>query len=243
MYKTGDLARYRPDGNIEYLGRIDHQVKIRGFRIELGEIEAVLGQHPQVRETVVVNREDIPKNHRLVAYVVTHSQTTFSVHELRDYLKEKLPDYMVPSAFIKLDKLPLTPNGKIDRSALPATDIQRPDLKEVYEAPNSEVERAIAKIWLEILHLEKVGVNDNFFELGGNSLLMVQVNNKLREVLHCDISVVEMFQNPTIKSLAKHINPNARETSTFESLNHRIQKQRKAVSRQKTFIQQRRKIK
>ncbi|RUR75343.1 non-ribosomal peptide synthetase [Chlorogloeopsis fritschii PCC 9212] len=243
LYKTGDLARYRPDGNIEYLGRIDHQVKIRGFRIELGEIEAVLGQHPQVRETVVVNREDIPKNHRLVAYVVTHSQTTFSVHELRDYLKEKLPDYMVPSAFIKLDKLPLTPNGKIDRSALPATDIQRPDLKEVYEAPNSEVERAIAKIWLEILHLEKVGVNDNFFELGGNSLLMVQVNNKLREVLHCDISVVEMFQNPTIKSLAKHINPNARETSTFESLNHRIQKQRKAVSRQKTFIQQRRKIK
>jgi amino acid adenylation domain-containing protein len=242
LYKTGDLARYRPDGNIEYLGRIDHQVKIRGFRIELGEIEAVLGQHPQVRETVVVTREDIPKNHRLVAYIVTHSENTFSVHELRDYLKEKLPDYMVPSAFIKLDKLPLTPNGKIDRSALPAPDIQRPDLQEVYEAPNSEVERAIAKIWLEILHIEKVGVNDNFFELGGNSLLMVQVNNKLREVLHCDISVVEMFQNPTIKSLAKHINPSARETSTFESLNNRIQKQLASVNRQKSLMKRGRKL-
>jgi amino acid adenylation domain-containing protein len=242
LYKTGDLARYRPDGNIEYLGRIDHQVKIRGFRIELGEIEAVLGQHPQVRETVVVTREDIPKNHRLVAYIVTHSENTFSVHELRDYLKEKLPDYMVPSAFIKLDKLPLTLNGKIDRSALPAPDIQRPDLQEVYEAPNSEVERAIAKIWLEILHIEKVGVNDNFFELGGNSLLMVQVNNKLREVLHCDISVVEMFQNPTIKSLAKYINPSARETSTFESLNNRIQKQLASVNRQKSLMKRGRKL-
>ncbi|PLZ98347.1 non-ribosomal peptide synthetase [Fischerella thermalis CCMEE 5268] len=242
LYKTGDLARYRPDGNIEYLGRIDHQVKIRGFRIELGEIEAVLGQHPKVREIVVVTREDIPKNHRLVAYIVTHSENTFSVHELRDYLKEKLPDYMVPSTFIKLDKLPLTPNGKIDRSALPAPDIQRPDLQEVYEAPNSEVERAIAKIWLEILHIEKVGVNDNFFELGGNSLLMVQVNNKLREVLHCDISVVEMFQNPTIKSLAKHINPRARETSTFESLNNRIQKQLASVNRQKSLMKRGRKL-
>ncbi|MBW4500872.1 MAG: amino acid adenylation domain-containing protein [Scytonema hyalinum WJT4-NPBG1] len=236
FYKTGDLARYRSDGNIEYLGRIDYQVKIRGFRIELGEIEAVLRQHPTVRETVVVAREDIPKNQRLVAYVVPHSEMTFSVHELRNFLKEKLPDYMVPSAFVQLTKLPLTPNGKIDRSALPVPDEQRPDLKEAYEAPNSEVERAIAKIWLEILHLEKVGVNDNFFDLGGNSLLMVLVNHKLREILHCDISIVEMFQNPTIKFLAKYINLSSREIVGFESVNNRIQKQREAVNRQKSLM-------
>jgi amino acid adenylation domain-containing protein len=236
LYKTGDLARYRSDGNVEYLGRIDHQVKIRGFRIELGEIEAVLAQHPKVKETVVVAREDIPKNQRLVAYVVPHSEMIFALHELRDYLKDKLPDYMVPSAFVELEALPLSPNGKIDRHALPVPDIQHPDLKEAYEAPNSEVERAIAKIWLEILHLEKVGVNDNFFDLGGNSLLMVQVNHKLREVLHSDISVVEMFQNPTIKSLAKYINLTSKETSAFESLNNRIQKQREAVNRQRSLM-------
>ncbi|MCC5632732.1 amino acid adenylation domain-containing protein [Nostoc sphaeroides CHAB 2801] len=237
LYKTGDLVRYRSDGNIEYLGRIDHQVKIRGFRIELGEIEAVLGQHSKVRETVVIAREDIPKNQRLVAYVVPHSEMT--LHELRDYLKDKLPDYMVPSIFVELKTLPLSPNGKIDRHALPVPDIQRPDLKEAYEAPNSEVERAIAKIWLEILNLEKVGTvgtNDNFFDLGGNSLLMVQVNYKLREVLHSDISVVEMFQNPTIKSLAKYINISSKETSAFESLNNRIQKQIEAVNRQKSLM-------
>ncbi|MBC6431621.1 amino acid adenylation domain-containing protein [Nostoc sp. HG1] len=236
LYKTGDLARYRSDGNIVYLGRIDHQVKIRGFRIELGEIEEVLGQHPKVRETVVVAREDTPNNHRLVAYVIPNSEMIFSVHELRDYLKDKLPDYMVPSAFVELNTLPLTPNGKINRHGLPVPDVQRPDLKEVYEAPNSEMERAITKIWLGILHLEKIGVNDNFFDLGGNSLLMVQVNHKLREDLSSDISVVEMFQNPTIKSLAKYINLSSRETSAFESINNRIQKQMEAVNRHKKLI-------
>jgi amino acid adenylation domain-containing protein len=242
LYKTGDLARYRSDGSIEYLGRIDHQVKIRGFRIELGEIEAVLKQHPKIRETVVIVREDIPKNQRLVAYVIPHSEMTFSMQELRDYLKDKLPDYMVPSTFVELDTLPLTPNGKIDRRALPVPDEQRPDLKEVYEAPKSEVERAIAKIWLEILRVEKVGVNDNFFDLGGNSLLMVQVNHKLREIMHCDISIVEMFQNPTIKYLAKYINISSKQTSVFESLNNRIQKQREAVNRQKSLIKRGKKL-
>jgi amino acid adenylation domain-containing protein len=236
LYKTGDLARYRSDGNIEYLSRIDHQVKIRGFRIELGEIEAVLAQHPKVKETVVVAREDIPNNQRLVAYVISHSKMTFSMHELRDYLREKLPDYMVPFAFVILNTLPLSPNGKIDRRALPIPDIQSPDLKEAYEAPNSEIERAIANIWLEILHLDKVSINNNFFDLGGNSLLMVQVNHKLREILHCDISVVEMFQNPTIRSLAKYINITSKEISNFESLNNRIQKQKAALNKQKTLL-------
>ncbi|MBD2625726.1 non-ribosomal peptide synthetase [Trichormus variabilis] len=236
LYKTGDLARYRADGTIEFLGRIDYQVKLRGFRIELGEIEAVLGQYPKVRETVVIAREDIPNNHRLVAYVIPHADNKFSGHELRDYLKDKLPDYMIPSAFVELNTFPLTPNGKINRQALPVPDVKRPDLKESYEAPNSEVEKAIAKIWLEILQVAKVGVNDNFFDLGGNSLLMVQVNHKLRELLHCDISIVEMFQNPTIKSLAKYINLKSKEVSSFESLNNRIQKQRESVNRQKILM-------
>ncbi|BAZ54107.1 amino acid adenylation domain protein [Nostoc sp. NIES-4103] len=242
LYKTGDLVRYRAKGSIEYLGRIDHQVKIRGFRIELGEIETVLKQHPKIRETVVIAREDIPKNQRLVAYVLPHPEMTFSVQELRDYLKDKLPDYMVPSIFVELNKLPLTPNGKIDRRALPVPEIQRLDLKEAYEAPNSEVERAIAKIWQEILHLKRVGINDNFFDLGGNSLLVVQVNHKLREILHCNISVVEMFQNPTIKSLAKYINFNSKETSAFESINNRIQKQIEAANRQKSLMKRSRNI-
>jgi amino acid adenylation domain-containing protein len=236
LYKTGDLARYRADGTIEFLGRIDHQVKLRGFRIELGEIEAVLGQYPKVRETVVIAREDIPKNPRLVAYVIPYSDNKFSGHELRNYLQDKLPDYMIPSAFVELNTFPLTPNGKINRQALPVPDIKRPDLKQTYEAPNSEVERAIAQIWLKILHLEKTGVNDNFFDLGGNSLLMTQVNYNLRELLHCDISIVEMFQNPTIKSLAKYINLKSKEISSFESLNNRIQKQRESVNRQKILM-------
>ena len=242
IYKTGDLARYLPNGEIEYLGRIDHQVKIRGFRIELGEIEAILRQHPQVRETVVVTREDIPKNHRLVAYIVPHTGNTLPVQELRDYLQQKLPDYMLPSVFLKLNKLPLTPNGKIDRRALPVPENQPLNLTATYEAPNSELETAIAKIWQEVLHLEKAGVNDNFFDLGGNSLLMVQVNNKLREVMDCDISVVEMFQNPTIKSLAKYINPNSKVKSAFTSINNRIKKQREAVNRQKSLIKRGRRL-
>ncbi|MBD2435880.1 non-ribosomal peptide synthetase [Nostoc sp. FACHB-110] len=232
LYKTGDLARYRDDGNIEYLGRIDYQVKLRGFRIELGEIEALLRQHPKVKEALVVAREDIPNHQRLVAYVVPLN-ITFDSSELRDYLKEKLPDYMVPAVVVELSKLPLSPNGKIDRQALPIPENHHLSLKQVYEAPNSELERAIAKIWLEILHLEKVGRNDNFFDLGGNSLLMVQVNHKLRATLNSDVSIVEMFQNSTIKSLANYLNLGYIKDPDFATLNNRIQKQKLALQKHK----------
>ncbi|MBW4611874.1 MAG: amino acid adenylation domain-containing protein [Desmonostoc vinosum HA7617-LM4] len=232
LYKTGDLARYRPDGNIEFLGRIDNQVKIRGFRIELGEIEAFLAQHPRVRETVVVVREDIPNQHRLVAYLVLHQEAVFSVDELRYFLKEKLPEYMVPSVFVVLKVLPLTPNGKVDRRALPIPDT----LPVTYQAPQSEIERAIANIWQEVLHLEKVGINDNFFDLGGHSLLLVQANGKMRKFLNQDISIVEMFQNPTIGSLAQYLSQTSEDESAFKAMHNRVQKQREAVNRQKLLM-------
>ncbi|MBG1243505.1 non-ribosomal peptide synthetase [Nostoc sp. NZL] len=232
LYKTGDLARYRRDGNIEYLGRIDHQVKIRGFRIELGEIEAVLSQHPQVRETMVLVREDIPNERRLVAYVIPHKNIEISINELRDFLKDKLPEYMVPSAYILLNEFPLTPNGKVDRRALPVPEELRPQLATTYHAPQSHVEKTIAQVWQEVLHLEKVGVNDNFFDLGGHSLLIIQVNNKLRNIFKRELSVVELFQNPTINSLAEYLNQNLEVQDNFDQIRDRVQKQRALLTKQ-----------
>ena len=159
MYKTGDLARYRPDGNIEFLGRADHQVKIRGFRIELGEIEAALGQHPAVREAVVLAREDAPGEKRLVAYVVADS----TADELRRFLKDKLPEPMVPAVIVLLDALPLTPNGKVDRRALPAPDRSRPELEKAFVAPRDDLELQLAHIWEEVLGVRPVGVTRQFF--------------------------------------------------------------------------------
>ncbi len=159
LYKTGDLARYRADGTIEFLGRIDHQVKLRGFRIELGEIETVIAQYSNVREIVVIVNEN-----RLIAYVVPNQKATFSINEVRHLLKEKLPEYMLPSAFVVLEALPLTSNGKVDRRALPAPDKLRPELANRYQAPQSDIEQSIAKVWKQVLQLEKVGVHDNFFE-------------------------------------------------------------------------------
>jgi len=159
LYRTGDFARYLPYGNIEFLGRIDNQVKIRGFRIELGEIESVLGTHPGVRETVVLAREDSPGDKRLVAYVVAAPAFFPSASELRSFLKQKLPEYMVPSAFVFLDALPLTPNGKLDRNALPAPDLSRPELEQGFVAPRTPLEEIIAQIWAEVLKVEKVGTS------------------------------------------------------------------------------------
>jgi amino acid adenylation domain-containing protein len=183
FYKTGDLARYLPDGNIELLGRIDHQVKIRGFRIELGEIEACLNQHPTVLSAVVVAREVVLGSPRLVTYIVPRSEPTASVGELRSFLKTKLPEYMIPSAFVMLEALPLTPNGKVDRRSLPAPDTVRPELEKPFVAPRTEVEERLAAIWSDVLGLEQIGVRDNFFELGGHSLLATQVVSRVRESL------------------------------------------------------------
>ncbi len=203
LYRTGDLARYLPDGNIEFLGRLDHQVKIRGFRIELGEIETVLGQHPSVQEAVVLAREKAGK--RLVAYVTACDGHETSVSELRGYIRERLPSYMVPSVFVTLEALPLTPNGKVDRRMLPAPDSTRPELAEAFAAPRTPTESALAGIWAEVLGLDKVGIHDNFFELGGHSLQAAQVASKMSMAMDLRISVKLLFLRPTIKELAQAV--------------------------------------
>jgi len=201
LYRTGDRGRYLPDGQLEFLGRVDQQVKLRGFRIELGEIEAVLCRHDAVRDAIVVAREEKNGEKRLVAYVVSEVETA----ELRRYLQERLPDYMVPAAWMTLAALPLTANGKVDRKALPAPDSQRPDLKSAYIAPRSAIERDIAAVWQEVLAIENVGVNDNFFDLGGHSLQAVLVHGKLRAKFEKNLLLFELFQFPTIAAMAKYI--------------------------------------
>ncbi|MBO1542134.1 non-ribosomal peptide synthetase, partial [Pseudomonas sp. OA65] len=201
MYRTGDLGRYLPDGNIEYLGRNDDQVKIRGFRIELGEIEAKLAQAPNIKETVVLAREDVPGDKRLVAYFTQHSpDEAVAIETLRTHLQAQLPAYMVPAAYVRLDALPLTPNGKLDRKALPAPD---PDavISRGYEAPQGDTETVLAQIWEDLLGLEQVGRHDHFFELGGHSLLAVSLIERMRQAgLSADVRV--LFGQPTLAALA-----------------------------------------
>ncbi len=204
LYKTGDLVRYRPDGNLEFLGRIDHQVKIRGFRIELGEIETVLRKHPALKETMVMAREDTPGDRRLVAYVVPEEEPS-PAGELRRFLKEKLPEYMVPSAFVTLEALPLTPNGKVDRGALPSPDWTRPELERAFVAPRTPVEEVLSGIWAQVLGVERIGVHDNFFELGGHSLLAIQLVSRLREAFQVELPLRDLFETPTVADLAERI--------------------------------------
>jgi amino acid adenylation domain-containing protein len=204
LYKTGDLARYLPDGsNIEFLGRIDHQVKVRGYRIELGEIETVLGQHPAVREAVVLTREDDPDDKRLVAYVVLRQEPAPTVNELRSFLKKKLPDYMVPSALVSLESLPMTPNGKTDRRTLPVPNRDTRDGNPDYIAPVKTVEHQLKQIWEDLLGVRPIGILDNFFDLGGHSLLAVQMMHRVEQVCGVQVPLSTLLVAPTIESLGK----------------------------------------
>jgi amino acid adenylation domain-containing protein len=205
LYKTGDLARYLPDGNIEFLGRLDHQVKIRGFRIEPGEIEAALADHPGVRQRVVIVREDEPGEKRLVAYVVLKQEPLPTTSELRSFLKERLPDYMVPSAFVLLDKMPLSPNGKVDRRALPAPDSARPQLEKAFVPPRTGLEHLLSAMWQSILGIEQIGIDDNFFELGGSSIQAAAFINKIQEKLAEIIHLVAIFDAPTVADFASYL--------------------------------------
>jgi amino acid adenylation domain-containing protein/thioester reductase-like protein len=211
LYKTGDLVRYRSDSNIEIIGRVDHQVKIRGFRIELGEIEAKLIQHLMVQDSVVVVREDNPGDKRLVAYIVPSTQNydlknhSELIPELRQLLKASLPNYMLPSAFVLLEKLPLTPNGKIDRKALPIADQTDSNIGTTYIAPRTPVEEQLAKIWADLLKVKQVGIEDNFFDLGGHSLLLTQLVFRVRQIWQIELPLSSLWEMPTIASLAQSI--------------------------------------
>jgi acyl carrier protein len=202
MYKTGDLARFLPDGNVEFLGRLDHQVKVRGFRIELGEIEAALRQHPSVREAVVEARAyDGALDKRLVAYVVVDSPAPAA--ELRGFLKGRLPDYMLPSAFVALERLPLTPNGKVDRKRLPEPDEAARVAEAEFFEPSTPTEQALEKIWAEVLGREHVSVHSNFFELGGHSLLATQVCSRVQRAFGARVPVRMLFESPTVEEFAR----------------------------------------
>jgi acyl-CoA synthetase (AMP-forming)/AMP-acid ligase II/acyl carrier protein len=229
LYRTGDLARYLPDGNIEFLGRIDDQVKIRGFRIELGEIESTLSTHGDVAQAVVVAREDEPGNKQLVAYIVLREQVCSSLEkalfftssakeecavltgenipvlteDLRNNLALTLPDYMIPSFFVYLDKIPLTSNGKIDRKTLPAPDLSLRQVGDEYVAPTSQIEIELSSIWSEVLRIEHIGIHDNFFKLGGHSLLATQVISLIRHSYNIDIPLRAIFEHPTISALGQ----------------------------------------
>ena len=220
LYKTGDLCRYLPDGNIEFLARNDHQVKIRGFRVEMGEIESVLGQHPGVREAVVLARENNPgdpsgslnPSKRLAAYVVLAKEKACTTSELRNFLKQKLPEYMVPVDFVLLDSLPLTPNGKLDRKRLPAPEGIRPDSIESFVAPRTPIEEALVAIWAKLLGINQVGIRDNFFELGGHSLLAVRLFSEIEKAFNKRPPLASLFQEATIESLAHLISQETQPT-------------------------------
>jgi amino acid adenylation domain-containing protein len=213
LYRTGDLARYLPDGIIDFMGRTDSQVKIRGFRLELGEVESVLGRHPAIREAVVVAHDDGVGDKRLVAYLLTHNGQAPTTTELREYMQQKLPENMVPSVFLLLEEFPLSPNGKVDRRALPSPDATRPELRETFVAPRTQIEEALADIWANVLKLERVGVHDDFFQLGGHSLLATQVISHIREALHVDLSLPLLFDAPTIAALSKIIEKTAEDNA------------------------------
>ncbi len=203
LYKTGDLARYLPNGEMEYLGRIDDQVKIRGFRIELGEIESVINSFEDVRESVVTTREEQKGDKRLIAYLVSRSDSKLEPAEIRNFLREKLPDYMVPSAFVQLEKLPLTPNGKVDKKKLPAPEKDTLSSKDDYVEPRSETEAKLAAIWSEMLGVDQIGVHDNFFDLGGHSLLAIRMFAAVEETFHKSVPLATLFEAGTIEKLGE----------------------------------------
>jgi len=206
LYRTGDRARYRVDGNIEFLGRIDNQVKIRGFRIELGEIEAVLNRHPTIKESVVVVRDrDSSGENDLIAYFVPQELSPITISGLRNFLRDKLPDYMVPARLVELDRMPLLANGKIDRMALRLPDNTRPELKDTDIEPRTQVEELLVQIWGEVLNIDGVGIRENFFELGGHSLLAIQIISRVREVFDKDVPLSALFDAPTVAGLAATI--------------------------------------
>jgi len=250
LYRTGDRARYLPDGRIEFLGRNDNQVKIRGHRVEVGEIEAALRRHPGVRDAVITAREDGSDEKRLLAYVVPApgespadgNGASLSTSKLRSYLQSKLPAHMIPSVITFLQEMPLTPNGKVDRRSFPDPTSLEPELEAAYVAPATKAEQTIASIWSEVLKVERVGIGENFFEVGGTSMLIVQVNSKLREAFNRNIPIFEMFRHPTIDGLASFIEKDESEKPSFEHAQTRAGRQAEALKQQRQLAQAQRAV-
>lgn len=217
LYRTGDLARWLPDGNLEYIGRADHQVKLHGFRIELGEIENAIEQVPQVRQAVVIVREDAPNDQRLTAYVALHDRANIDGKDLRAVISSRLPQYMLPSQWVFLNEFPLTANRKVDRRALPAPENDAAG-SSLSAPPTTEYEIKVAEIWQELLNRKRVGINDNFFDLGGDSLLVAQLQSRLRKQLNCQISLVELFQRTTVFAIASYLEAR-KKVDTLEPVN------------------------
>lgn len=242
LYHTGDLVRYRMDGQLEFLGRIDDQVKIHGYRVETEEIAVTLRQHSSLRDAFVTAIQDTNGDKRLVAYLIIARGQEPSVTELRAFLKEKLPEYMIPSAFVRLTDLPLTAAGKVDRRALPEPDVVRPQLTTSYVAPQGETEELIAALWREVLQVETVGVHDNFFDLGGNSFGVYELYSKLCELLDCQLSILDLFKYPTVKALAGHIQTLGEKQPVRQSLEEtekRAWKHQQANSRRQQMAKER----
>ena len=240
MYRTGDVARYLPDGQIEFRGRVDQQLKLRGFRIEPAEIEAALRSHPQINEALVVLRGETPSEKRLLAYLVPFgSDSQPTVEALRSYLRDRLPEYMVPSEFLMLEALPLTPTGKVDRQAIATAKSTRARFESTYVAPQTGVERAIVSIFQEILGVDRVGLNHNFFDLGGHSLLLVKLQNRLQNTFKRDVSLIELIQYPTAGSLTRYFSNGEHEEFSVREVQDRLNKQWAALSRRKQWIQER----
>lgn len=239
LYRSGDLGRYLDDGDIEYVGRRDEQVKIRGYRIELGEIEAALLKHESVRECKVIMGA-VAGERGLLGYVIGKDGLATSESELRRHLRERLPDHMVPAAFISLDRMPLTENGKLDRRALPEPDGLRPALDLPYVEPRTEIEKTIAGVWQQVLQLERVGAHDNFFDLGGNSLLMAQACGKLREALNRDLSMVEVFSYATVSSLSGYLTSDKDENPAQRQSQAQVETRIESMKRREQFRRQHR---
>jgi acyl carrier protein len=208
LYRTRDRGRYLADGTIEFLGRYDHQVKVRGFRIELGEIDAALCEHPGLSEAVTLIRTAGDDEKYIAAYTVAARQPAPTAGELRAWLKERLPEYMVPSAWVHLEHLPLTASGKLDRASLPGPERGRPDLDSLFVAPRTAIEEMLAQIFAEILSLERAGIDDNFFELGGHSLLTTRVVTRIRKVFSADLPLRRFFERPTVREIAEFLTAN-----------------------------------
>ncbi len=233
MYRSGDLARRLENGDIEYLGRIDHQVKIRGFRIELGEIETAIATHPAIHHVAVIDREDTPGHKQLTAYLVTDTPTPTLTTELRHTLRTHLPDYMIPTHFHYLPTLPLTPNGKLDRNNLPTPQTQRAASGSPSAARGNPAEQTISDVWKAVLHVDEVGLDDHFFELGGDSLLTIRVHAQLSEILGTDLPMVALLQYPTVRSLAHHLAGGSDGAASANAAMNRARQQRAAYARQR----------